>query len=233
MRRGLHLATELGSPIEVSHAQNGLSLVHVNRGDLQQARTHAEEALRQADRDGDRPCQVLAHRTMGTVLLLAGEFAPARRELERTAERYRPEQDRTLLQRYSFDPLVAALGFLEWTCWILGCPDTARRHFEGSSEQAERLGHGYSQIYHHTTAAVLHLMLRDPASSRTHAGIVIELSEEQRLPYFASIAKCCDGWARAMAGEGEAGVARVREGLAAHRRSRWNRSCSRAWRKGS
>ena len=221
LRRSLHLAAELDSPVEVSHALNGLSLVHINRGDLPQARTHAEEALRQADRGGDRPCQVLAHRTMGTVLLLAGEFAPARRELERTAELYRPEQDRTLLQRYAFDPLVAALGFLEWTCWILGCPDTARRHLERSGEYAERLGHGYSVIYHHTTAAVLHLMLRDPASSRMHAGIVIELSKEQRLPYFASIAKCCDGWARAMAGDGEAGVARIREGLAARQAVPW------------
>ncbi|WP_035484528.1 AAA family ATPase [Geminicoccus roseus] len=221
LRRSLHLATELDNPVEVSHALNGLSLVHVNRGDLQQARMHAEEALRRADLGGDRPCQILAHRTMGTALLLAGEFASARRELERTVELYRPEQDRTLLQRYAFDPLVAALGFLEWICWILGYPDTARRHLRRSGEHAERLGHGYSVIYHHTTAALLHLMLRDPASTRTHAGTVIELSEEQRLPYFASIAKCCDGWARATAGDGEVGMARIREGLAARQAVPW------------
>src|SRR4029079_1531609 len=31
LRRSLHLAAELDSPVEVSHALNGLSLVHVNR----------------------------------------------------------------------------------------------------------------------------------------------------------------------------------------------------------
>jgi hypothetical protein len=56
-------------------------------------------------------------------------------------------------------------------------------------------------------------MLRDPGSSLQHVEAAINLSVEQGLPHFPSIAKACKGWAQAKAGQVDLGFERIREGL--------------------
>jgi hypothetical protein len=75
--------------------------------------------------------------------------------------------------------------------------DSARWHFRAGDSYASELKHGYSVIFSHLIAAVLYLMLRDPGPSQVHAEAAIDLSAEQRLPYFSSIAKACQAGAQA------------------------------------
>jgi predicted ATPase len=217
----LKLAEELGRKAESSHALNGLSLVHLNRGELTQARAHAIEALTRAVEAGERACELLARRTIGTVKFLLGELPDARAELHNCLDLYTPEHDRTLIRYYSFDPFVASHGFLSWSYWILGYPDSARQHLRAGHTYASELQHGYSLIFSHLMAAVLYLMLREPGPSQVHAEAAISLSAEQRLPYFSSIAKACQGWAQARGGHVASGLSRLREGLEAHQAVPW------------
>jgi predicted ATPase len=64
-------------------------------------------------------------------------------------------------------------------------------------------------------------MLRDPRNVLVHADAAINLSAEQGLPYFSSIAKACQGWAQAKAGQVDLGLERIREGLEAHQAVPW------------
>jgi len=104
---------------------------------------------------------------------------------------------------------------------MLGYPDTARRHLRAGHAYASEFQHGYSLIFSHLMSAVLHLMLREPGPSQMHAEAAISLSAEQRLPYFSSIAKACQGWAQAKGGCVDSGLARLREGLEAHQAVPW------------
>jgi class 3 adenylate cyclase/predicted ATPase len=217
----LRLAEELERIAESCQALNGLSLLYLNRGELTQAQTFVTKALTRARAVGDRSCELLVRRTLGTILFLRGKFRAAHLELQRCSDLYSTELDSNLTRFYSFDPLVASLGFLSWDSWISGYPDAALRHLGEGQTYAEQLEHGYSLIHSHVISAVLYLMLRDPTSSLVHAEAVINLSAEQGLPYFASIAKACQGWAQAKAGHVDLGLERIREGLEAHQAVPW------------
>jgi hypothetical protein len=175
----LRIAEELERIVESCQALNGLSLLYLNRGELTQAQTFATKALTRATAVGERPCELLSRRTLGTILFLRGEFRAARLELQRCADLYSTELDGNLTRFYSFDPLVASLGFLSWDSWISGYPDAALRRLGEGKTYAEQLEHGYSLIFCHIISAVLYLMLRDPTSSLVHAEAAINLSVEQ------------------------------------------------------
>jgi predicted ATPase len=154
-------------------------------------------------------------------LFLLGDFVDARVELDKCLDLYMPEQDRNLIRYYSFDPLVASHGFLSWACWMLGYPDTARDHLRAGHAYASELQHGYSLIFSHLISAVLYLMLREPGPSQMHAEAAISLSDEQRLPYFSSIARACKGWAQGRGGHVASGLSQLRAGLEAHQAVPW------------
>jgi hypothetical protein len=76
LRDTLRLAEELERTVESCQALNGLSRLCINRGELVQARTYAIEALTSATAASERPCELLARRTLGTAFSYLVNFHP-------------------------------------------------------------------------------------------------------------------------------------------------------------
>jgi predicted ATPase len=65
-------------------------------------------------------------------------------------------------------------------------------------------------------AAVFHQLLRDVQAAREQAEAAITLAKEQGFPFFVADGAILRGWALAEQGQGEEGIAEMRQGLGAH-----------------
>jgi len=91
------------------------------------------------------------------------------------------------------------------------------RFSETKETQPELLTHHYSLAFALCFAAEFHQFCRERQTAQERAEALITLATEQGLTYFVVRGIIARGWALAEQGQGEDGIAQVRQGLAAYR----------------
>jgi predicted ATPase len=183
------------------------------RADLEAGRTAGEELLRRAQEQHDAAAETIGNRIVGTAAFLRGELAAARIHLERTLALYDPAAHRSLAFLFAQDPRVAGLSVLSWTLFALGYPEQAQARSEEALVDAKELSHrntlGYALLY----GCILSQLRRDRDEARDRANSLIALAAEQGSPHFLGAGTVIRGWTLGEAGDFEAGIAQIREGL--------------------
>ena len=82
---------------------------------------------------------------------------------------------------------------------------------------AHALSHPYSLAYARCWAACVSQFRRDVPAVHEQAEAAVALATEQGFPLWAALGTSLRGWALAMQGQGEEGMAQVRQGIAAYR----------------
>ena len=82
---------------------------------------------------------------------------------------------------------------------------------------AHALSHAYSLVLVQWLAALVSQVRRDVLAVYEQAEAAVTLSTAQGFPQWAAYGTSLRGWALAMQGQGEAGIAQVRQGIAAMR----------------
>jgi predicted ATPase len=82
---------------------------------------------------------------------------------------------------------------------------------------AHALSHPYSLAWAQCFAAFVSQFLRDVPAVHEHAEAAVALATEWGFPQWAAYGTSLRGWALAMQGQGEEGLAQVRQGIAAWR----------------
>jgi predicted ATPase len=109
---------------------------------------------------------------------------------------------------------VACLAYAAPTRWSLGYPDQALQRCQEALTLAQACEQPQSQaLVHHLTAYLYH-RLCEPSAVQAHAEAVLTLATAQEWPLYVGLTKHLQGWAVAMQGHGEAGIAQMRQGLA-------------------
>ena len=80
---------------------------------------------------------------------------------------------------------------------------------------AQELAHPYSLVVAQHWAAYLHYRRREVLAVQAQAEALLTLATAQGFPLYVGYGTCWRGWALAMQGQGEAGLAQMRQGLAA------------------
>jgi predicted ATPase len=80
---------------------------------------------------------------------------------------------------------------------------------------AQGLSHPFSLVFALTAKALLHHLRREATIVQEQAEMAITVSTEHGFPFRAAFGSMLLGWAMAERGDGEAGIARIEEGLAA------------------
>src|SRR5262249_39587040 len=101
------------------------------------------------------------------------------------------------------------------TLWLLGYPARALAHLHEALALAQELSHPYSLAYARCWAAFVSQFCWDVSAVHAHAEAAVALSTEQSFPQWAAWGTILRGWALAMQGQGEEGIAQVRRGIAA------------------
>jgi predicted ATPase len=130
---------------------------------------------------------------------------------------YHPQQYHSLAFRDMADPGVVCRGYAAWTLWVLGYPDQAFKRSHEALILAEERSHPVSLAAALYFAAVLHHFRREGQAAQERADTMAALSREQGFMQPLSAGTILGGWALALQGRGEEGIAQMRRGLADRR----------------
>jgi predicted ATPase len=211
--RARELCTHVGQTPQSFTVIYGLYQYWLARADYQTCRELTGQLVAIARKLDDESLLIPAHSALGNTLCFAGDFDGARTQAEQLIARYVPSRHHSLSALYSgFDLGVGSRGGLAVTLWALGYPDQAVRTAEGAITLARDLSHGSSSVLALNWAATVHQHRREPARTRQHAEAAIAIAAEELVPWLAW-ATILRGWAMAMMGEGESGIAELTKGL--------------------
>ena len=126
---------------------------------------------------------------------------------------------------------MATLPFYGMSLVLLGYPDRGLRKSREALTLAREQAHANSIAFASFSTAYVHCLRREHEEAREQADALITLTTEQGLPFWLAVGTMARGYALVEQGDGEAGIAHIRQGLAAFRASRGEqtKTYSLAW----
>jgi predicted ATPase len=211
--RALELGQQLGDHSREFTALRGLQLHHQNLLEMEKAQHFAEEAMRVAERLGDAVRLVGAHTSLGSVLYWRGKLEPALPHFRRGFELFDPTMQ--FPDWPGPHPGVSCQYFLPFISWMLGYPHRSLDELRAAVGSAETLGHTLTLATTLCYAAFVHIFRHEPSTAADYAGRALRICEEHRIAQWPGYALCVNGWVLSASGEGEKGLAQIRQGVAA------------------
>jgi class 3 adenylate cyclase/predicted ATPase len=204
------LCQQAGETPQLAQALLGLWRFYNTRSQLHTARELGETLLRLAQQADDPALAFLAHYALGATRFYLGAFPAARQHLEAGIARATPDQMRQEPSRFCH--LYAATAL-----WFLGYLEQAVARLHEALTLVYERSHAYSLTYAAVWASLVCQVRRDVPAVYEHAEAAITLSIEQGFPLWAALGTSLRGWALAMQGQGEEGMAQLHQGIAALR----------------
>jgi class 3 adenylate cyclase/predicted ATPase/ABC-type transport system involved in cytochrome c biogenesis ATPase subunit len=210
------LCQQVGETPQLFPALRGLCWFYINRGALPTARELGEQLVARLGQHTAAPMlHLAAHAVLGSTLFHQGEYANAWTHLEQCIALADPTAQWALAFRQGDAPGVGGLAHAAPTLWCLGYPAQARRWSQATLALAQTLAHPYSLAVTQFWAAYLHHRYREVPAVQAQAEALLTLATAQGFSLYVGYAIWLRGWALAMQGQGEAGLAQMHRGLTA------------------
>jgi DNA-binding SARP family transcriptional activator/predicted ATPase len=209
--RALDLCRHVGDTPQLFTALMGLWQYYLVRAQHHTARELGERLLGLARSVGDPVMLVQAHRASGESLQNLGEHARALEHLRQGSALYDSQHHRSLTFT---EPGVFCLAFSSWVLWPLGHTDEALRKSQEAMALARELSFPHTLAAVHFFASMIHKFRGEPALCQERAEGAIALGREHGMPHWTMFGTIMRGWAQAMEGQFDEGIAQIEEGLA-------------------
>jgi predicted ATPase len=195
----------------------GIWMFNKVRSDLRQADEIARRLLALA-READDPCILIqAHQAMCLTNLCLGRLPESVEHMGEVIALYDPARVANNAEVYGQDPGVATMSFGAVALWMMGRTDESLQTHRRAMELANQLRRPSTLALAKYFAAMLHQLRGDAAAARQAAEETIALAAEDGFTFWHAGGTILRGWARAMTGEGESGIAELRRGIDAWR----------------
>jgi predicted ATPase len=211
------LAGQVEDTPQLFRALLGLYRFYGGRMQLQTSQELTEQLHSLAQRTQEPDMLLEAQMARGTIALLLGELVAARPHLEQAIALYDVQHHRSHVLRYSQDPGVISLSRASWALWLLGYPDQALSRSQETLALARELAHPHSLAMALYFAAMFHQFRREAPAAQALAEATVALVTEQGMAQWLATGTFLRGWALAAQGQGEDGLAQMRQGLANYR----------------
>jgi len=208
------LCEQLGDDAQLFRVLFGLAIVSVVRAEYGKARRYAERCLAQAGRANDAALLVQAHWVLGLSLQYMGDLADSRTHLERSVALYDAQKHATHVFLYG---AILNRAHLARVLLYMGYPDEAHALVGESVATSEKMRHPVGLCNALSVAVTLEAFHGNTERILEMTTAMLFHGDEHGLPYYAGLATIMRGWARAMQGEVDDGIAEMDAGLAAHR----------------
>jgi predicted ATPase len=154
---------------------------------------------------------------LGVTLLSTGEFAPAQAYTEQGITLYDAAKHGSLAVLYGEDPGVLCLCYGAAALVYLGYPDRALKQIAAALTLAQELAHPHSLANALYWAVRVHQFRREEPGAQRQAEALLTLSTEHGFPLWLACGAILQGWALAVQGQREEGIAQLCQGLVAFR----------------
>ena len=211
--RAKELCDQVGEKRDRFPVLRGLWNSYLFAAEMGEAHERGEELMGLAEDIGDSGLVVEAHRVMGTVSFMMGDFDSARSHMERGIGVYDPEKHGDLAYVYGAHPSVVCRLYGAKALWMLGYPVTAHAMMDKALSDVEALSHDHTKAFTLCFQATLAQYGRDVPSVHEIAEAAIAVATEHNIKQWLSWGTILSGWALAIGGESDDGLARLQEGL--------------------
>ena len=213
--RARELCQQMGETLQLFPVQWGLWTCYIVQAKPQLAREVGTQLLRLSQHVQDATFLLEAHMALAGSLHELGEFTPARHHWDHSLACYARPQHRAHIRHFGMDLGVFSRAWMSHTLWHLGYPDQALTRSHEALALAEEHAHPFSQAIALAYAVMLHQFRREQHTVYAHAETALALCTEQGFAYYLAWVTIIQGWSLAVQGQREAGIAQMRQGLAA------------------
>jgi predicted ATPase len=210
--RARELCEKLGDTAQLYPVLWGLWAFYLVRNEFKTSTQLGDQLLFLGNQQNDDALRYEAHAAHGLNYYWQGHFATARQHFEQAVSLYDPAQHQALAVIYGQDNAGVSLGHLSNLLWIQGYPEQA--------DTAQQRGQDVSQFHPFTFSlclafsAIFYGLRRDPVLCQELAERCIAITSEHGFTLWLADGMIMRGWAVAHRGDGEAGLAQLKDGIA-------------------
>lgn len=215
--RARDLCQKLGNGSGYVGALWGLWTVYFLRGTLRPSLEAARQVLDAALASGDPGLEIAARQGIGYSTYFMADFPAAREHAEKALAHYDPQLERALAQAFQL-PLSSACGnYLMMSNWFMGYPEQAEKARIDAWATIEALGNPACTVYARACAMMIDFARRDVAAIERVSEVLCQEASEGGYLLWVAQARIYRGWAQAMNGHPEAGIAEMKAGMEGYR----------------
>jgi class 3 adenylate cyclase/predicted ATPase len=207
------LCDQIGNKRDLFPVLRGLWNSYLFAAEMPEALKRGKELLHLAEDIGDSSLVVEAHRVMGTVSFVMGDFVNAQRFAERGVELYDPEQHRDLAFVYGADPAVVCRLYGAKALWMLGYPARAQAMMNAALSRVHEFPHGHTEAFAFCYQATLRQYRREAQLTYDSAEAAVKVASEHGIRQWLAWGTILGGWALVFMGKQDKGIKRLQEGL--------------------
>jgi predicted ATPase len=211
--RALLLSRRLGGTEHVFAVLSGAWVFHVVRGQLEVSRELAQECLDLANQDGMAPVSLMGHFIMGSCNFHLGRMESSKKHLDQALAAFSGGSHPALALFAGPDIGAFCRSYQSQVLWQLGNAGEAAAKSEEALDAARQVSHPFSMAIALDYAAMLHVFQGEIERARARAEEGAAVCRKHGFAYYLSVAEILASWAMAVAGDGEPGVARLRQWL--------------------
>jgi class 3 adenylate cyclase/predicted ATPase len=157
---------------------------------------------------------MLGHLLAGISLVVTGNLAAGKSELDHAVALYDPVEHRVLATRFGHDVRVSALAWRAFASWALSDPEASLADRQSAVAGAREIGHAATLMFavSHVSLTLLHAGRRDEAAPLI--GELVELADGKGTLYWKSYGLLLRGWLVMQQGEPAQAVEIIRSAMA-------------------
>jgi predicted ATPase len=160
---------------------------------------------------------MIGHRIMGLSLLVTGDLADSRAQLDQAIALYDPTEHLPLATRFGQDVGVATLSLRSWALCVLGLRHAALADAEHALEAAREIGQAASLMYALLVASITHVICGNYAAANALVDELIAVTDQTASLFWGAWAVMQRGCILALTGKASDAVQTITSGVTAWR----------------
>ena len=219
LARGLLLSRRSGDQKHLFPLLSGAWLFHLVRGQVEESRQLAQDAVDGARREGDAAQENASHFLLGTSLFHQGRMQESWEQIEMAVSLSSGPPHPALALFAGPDFGVFGRAYLSHLLCLFGHPQEAEAKSRESVALAREVAHPFTLGIALAYAAMHSVYQREGALALARADEAAEICRKYGFVYYVAFADILAGWATCRCGDITPGLARLRRGLDALRKT--------------
>jgi predicted ATPase len=175
----------------------------------------AAQCLALAEKQGTTPPLLIAHRMMGTSLLMTGAIAEGRVHYDKALALFEPAEHRPLATRFGQDVGTVLLSYRPLAMWLLGYPETALVGVDRALKDAREVGQASTLMFALRFTTFTQIFCGNYGEANAHVEELILLTDDKGALYWKAAGIASRGHILALAGKAKDAIQMITSGIAA------------------